>query len=126
MADTQELRERMGLMTEVELQTMLGHKNIATVRSWRKRGTGPIFTRLGKTPFYREIDVARWIQSQVQSVDAATARDDGGAAAACEMDRPASQPADAIHDYKADAIVNVGSTPARFTGESYGAPDADD
>jgi hypothetical protein len=55
------VRAAMGLLNEEELSAMLGHKSLSTVRFWRTSGQGPVFTRLGKTPFYRVADVEAWI-----------------------------------------------------------------
>jgi predicted DNA-binding transcriptional regulator AlpA len=62
------LREQMGLLTQEELAQMCDVQ-VATVRMWRVRGTGPQFTRLGKQAFYRRDDVAAWIEDNLTRQD---------------------------------------------------------
>ena len=37
-----------------------------TIISWRRKGTGPDFIRLGRMIRYRRIDVDRWLEERTQ------------------------------------------------------------
>lgn len=49
---TDELADRLGVVPE-------------TVRSWRQRGTGPAYIRLGRAIRYREPEVEAWERSRL-------------------------------------------------------------
>jgi hypothetical protein len=54
----------LGLLSEAELAEMIDVKP-HTLSVWRCEGKGPDFTRLGKSVFYRRIDVEQWIAANV-------------------------------------------------------------
>lgn len=56
--------EKLGLLSEEELASMIDVKP-HTLAVWRSEGKGPDYTRLGKSVFYRELDVAGWIAANV-------------------------------------------------------------
>lgn len=56
--------EQLGLLSEDELAELIEVKP-HTLAVWRTEGKGPDFTRLGKSVFYRQIDVAAWIGANV-------------------------------------------------------------
>lgn len=58
------LRARLGLVTEDELAAALDLK-VSTLQAWRADRTGPSFTKLGKSVFYRQADVEEWITFNV-------------------------------------------------------------
>ena len=62
--DDPELRRRLRILTPVELAAMLGI-DVSSVDRWRFTGTGPQYTRLGRRIYYREYDVAVWIEENV-------------------------------------------------------------
>jgi predicted DNA-binding transcriptional regulator AlpA len=64
-----ELRTRLGLITEEELAEMLDNK-VETIRAWRSEKFGPKWTKLGKSVFYRAQDVTDWINANVVGVAA--------------------------------------------------------
>ena len=55
-----------GYRTEAEQATRLG-KTIRTLRSWRKRGIGPTWTKAGKTVVYPENSDRDWLRSNEQT-----------------------------------------------------------
>jgi len=64
MPNAQVLRGYVGLITPEELSKAL---NIAvqTLAGWRSAGTGPAYTKLGKSVFYRLADVQEWIKANI-------------------------------------------------------------
>jgi excisionase family DNA binding protein len=50
------------MWTVEELCTML-HASPETVRSWRKRGTGPRAYKVGRHVLYAEADVRAWLEA---------------------------------------------------------------
>jgi predicted DNA-binding transcriptional regulator AlpA len=63
-AHGQFVRSRFGLLTEEDLAAMLNLGSTGTLATWRAEGKGPRATRLGRSVFYTETDVKRWIESQ--------------------------------------------------------------
>jgi len=61
------LRGQMGLVTEAELAAMLGITD-HTLQYWRTNGGGPRYVKLGKTVYYRTVDIKRWIDANVLEV----------------------------------------------------------
>jgi hypothetical protein len=55
---------KLGLLSEEELALMIDVKP-HTLAVWRSEGKGPDYTRLGKSVFYRETDVADWVAANV-------------------------------------------------------------
>jgi hypothetical protein len=51
------------LISEAELAQQLDRWP-ATIERWRKRGTGPAVTMIGKTPMYRVETVRQWLLEQ--------------------------------------------------------------
>jgi hypothetical protein len=51
------------LLTEQQLADEL-HKSPATLARWRRRGSGPRWLRVGKSPMYRWGDVQAWLEAQ--------------------------------------------------------------
>lgn len=65
MPEAAELRiSHLGLLSEDELAQMIEVKP-HTLSVWRAEGKGPDFTKLGKSVFYRRIDVEQWIAANV-------------------------------------------------------------
>lgn len=62
------VRRELGLITPDELAGALG-LSIATVDTWRSRGGGPDYVRLGKCVHYRLDDVKRWILANLRRGD---------------------------------------------------------
>lgn len=60
-------RANVGLMTPEELATMLG-VNVEALETWRGKGTGPDYVKLGRGVFYRVADVESWIDGSVVPV----------------------------------------------------------
>lgn len=58
------VRFRLGLLTEDELAAALGLKNANTLATWRSAKYGPPHVKLGKSVFYLQADVDRWVNSQ--------------------------------------------------------------
>ena len=56
--------QRLGLISEEELAAMIDIKP-HTLAVWRSEGKGPDYTRLGKSVFYRQMDVEEWIAANV-------------------------------------------------------------
>lgn len=67
------------LITQRTLAEKLGHLDrngepqLRTLEEWRRNGTGPVFVRLGRTPYYTPEAVDAWIlanrrQSTVEEV----------------------------------------------------------
>ena len=56
--------DHLGLLSEEELAGVIDVKP-HTLAVWRAEGKGPDFTRLGKSVFYRQVDVQAWIEANV-------------------------------------------------------------
>lgn len=56
--------DHLGLLSEEELAGVIDVKP-HTLAVWRAEGKGPDFTRLGKSVFYRQVDVRAWIEANV-------------------------------------------------------------
>ena len=54
----------LGLLSEDELAVLIDVKK-HTLTQWRADGKGPDFTKLGKSVFYRRVDVENWIAANV-------------------------------------------------------------
>ena len=61
-----QLRHLVGLLTEDDVQTMLGVSD-HTLQAWRVSGDGPNFVKLGKGVYYRTVDVAAWIDGNIHT-----------------------------------------------------------
>lgn len=68
------LRAGFGIVTEEELANSLELK-VETLASWRMKSSGPSFTKLGKTVFYRVQDIQLWIDANVISITTTTVPD---------------------------------------------------
>jgi hypothetical protein len=55
-----ELRDRVGLMTELEFSSLVEAEH-ATVVWWRNHKRGPKYVKLGQHIFYRWEDVLEWL-----------------------------------------------------------------
>lgn len=51
------------LMTDVEVAVMLG-LTAQTLRTWRMKGQGPCFAKLGDAVRYDEDDVKAWVEER--------------------------------------------------------------
>jgi hypothetical protein len=51
-----------GHLPESEVAAQLG-KCVRTLRNWARRGYGPPRVRIGRSIYYRIVDVSRWIDS---------------------------------------------------------------
>lgn len=63
----QYLRNLAGLLTEEDLQLILGVSDW-TLQQWRMDGKGPRFAKLGKGVFYRLEDIMVWIAANVRQI----------------------------------------------------------
>lgn len=54
------------LFTEDDLATLVG-VTVDTLQTWRVKDDGPDYVKLGKTVFYRQRDIERWIEESVVS-----------------------------------------------------------
>ena len=52
-----------GYLSEAELAAEI-NRSVVLLRLWRRKGTGPAFVRVGKTPYYKIESVRRWIDAQ--------------------------------------------------------------
>jgi hypothetical protein len=60
-----ETRAQLGLISEAQLASAI-NRTIRTLWTWRQRGEGPPFVRVGRGVFYRLSDVQRWLAQQVE------------------------------------------------------------
>ncbi|MBO9664954.1 MAG: helix-turn-helix domain-containing protein [Dokdonella sp.] len=51
-----------GHLSESEVAAQLG-KCVRTLRNWARRGYGPPRVRIGRSIYYRLVEVSRWIDS---------------------------------------------------------------
>ncbi len=70
------LRREIGLYTDDELAVILNIKQ-ATLTQWRVWRTGPDYVKLGKSVFYRRIDLEKWIERNVVVTEQGAPTDDG-------------------------------------------------
>jgi hypothetical protein len=61
-----------GYLSEKELAAEIG-RSIVTLRLWRRKGDGPPFVRIMKTPFYNVEKVRGWIAAQERKQPKVTA-----------------------------------------------------
>jgi hypothetical protein len=59
------LRRRLGVLDQHELSGLLGVDS-RTVSTWRTKGVGPAFIKVGNRVMYREADVTRWLDLRVE------------------------------------------------------------
>jgi predicted DNA-binding transcriptional regulator AlpA len=59
------LRRRLGVLDQAELCALLGVDS-RTVSTWRTKGVGPAFIKVGNRVMYREADVTRWLDLRVE------------------------------------------------------------
>lgn len=59
------LRRRLGVLDQAELCALLG-VDARTVSTWRTKGTGPAYIKVGNRVMYREEDVRRWLAQRVE------------------------------------------------------------
>lgn len=52
-----------GYLSESELAAEI-KRSIVLLRLWRRKGTGPAFVRVGRTPYYKIETVRSWIDAQ--------------------------------------------------------------
>lgn len=64
------LRQRFGLLNPAEFALLIGIDE-RTAASWRLRGAGPDYVKLGRAIFYRREDVDAWIKLNVMPCDRA-------------------------------------------------------
>lgn len=57
------VRSELGLWTPDEVASAVGIK-VETLAKWRAAGNGPVYTKLGKSVFYRMEDLKSWISHQ--------------------------------------------------------------
>lgn len=55
------------LLTELSAAALL-HLSVRTLQSWRGRGTGPSFVRMGRAIRYRRSDLEQWVSSNIVSM----------------------------------------------------------
>jgi hypothetical protein len=60
-ACARELRAALGLVSPAELAALLC-VDVRTLTTWRVRGQGPDFVRLGRGVFYRRTAIEAWIE----------------------------------------------------------------
>jgi predicted DNA-binding transcriptional regulator AlpA len=63
-SDAQELRDRIGLVSELQFAAMMGVTDY-TLQVWRVKGTGPKFVKLGRSIFYRLKHIDEWMDKNV-------------------------------------------------------------
>lgn len=68
-----ELARLLDCLTDQDLQTLAGVLP-STTEAWRKRGTGPAYTRLGTTFLYPRKAVAQYIETLVRERPEAPAK----------------------------------------------------
>jgi hypothetical protein len=61
-----------GYLNESELAAQI-KRSVVLLRLWRRKGTGPAFVRVGKTPYYKIETVRRWIDAQERNQPRAAA-----------------------------------------------------
>lgn len=64
MRDDKLLRDRLGVLSPIELAKLL-EVGIDTLREWRRLGQGPDYVKAGKGVLYREDDVIDWMKRNV-------------------------------------------------------------
>jgi hypothetical protein len=52
-----------GYIDERELADQL-HRDVRTIRTWRKQGKGPAYTMIGRSPYYRLEAVGQWLRER--------------------------------------------------------------
>lgn len=57
------VRSELGLWTPDEVAAAIGIK-VETLAKWRAADNGPVYTKLGKSIFYRMEDLKSWIEQQ--------------------------------------------------------------
>ena len=65
----QELAERLDCMIEEDL-ALLGDVDVQTVRTWRHRGQGPKYYKVGARAIYPTTGVAEWMLARARPVKA--------------------------------------------------------
>lgn len=68
-------RARMDLITPVELAQSLSIA-LSTLATWRRKGMGPAYTKLGKQVFYRKSEVDAWIVGQTRAPEKGVVQDE--------------------------------------------------
>ena len=58
------LRQDIGILTQDDMALMLGI-NVRRLAEWRMDGVGPDYVKLGRSVFYRRVDVLDWIEANV-------------------------------------------------------------
>ena len=58
-------RHNIGLLNEEDLSNALG-LTTNTLRIWRHTGKGPDFVKVGKSIFYRFVDITEWLANSVR------------------------------------------------------------
>jgi hypothetical protein len=64
----EKLRDDFGLLTPADLAALIG-VDARTLACWRAQSAGPDFTRLGRSVFYRRVDIESWIDLNVMPSD---------------------------------------------------------
>ena len=64
-APTAALRRRLNVLNETELAALLGVER-RTLQTWRARGEGPSFVKVGNVLMFREEDVTAWLAHCVE------------------------------------------------------------
>lgn len=64
MRDDKLLRDRLGVLSPIELAKLL-EVGIDTLREWRRLGQGPDYVKAGKGVLYREDDIIDWMKRNV-------------------------------------------------------------
>lgn len=54
------------LINPTQAATLLGVR-VSTLESWRLRGTGPIFRKIGRLCRYAESDLLAWVDAQMRT-----------------------------------------------------------
>lgn len=66
MSDNKSIRLSFDLLTESEFAS-LAEVSMQTVQTWRSKGTGPVYVRLGRSVYYLRPDIEEWIRSNRQT-----------------------------------------------------------
>jgi predicted DNA-binding transcriptional regulator AlpA len=59
------MRAELNLLTPEDVSAMTG-LSLSTLATWRSRGIGPFYVKVGRTVYYREQDLLEWIEKQVR------------------------------------------------------------
>jgi predicted DNA-binding transcriptional regulator AlpA len=59
------MRAELGLFTPEEVSLMTG-LSLATLATWRSRGKGPSYVKIGRKVYYRKQELSKWLEKQIR------------------------------------------------------------